>query len=70
MTSTPYVADREAALEAVRLVDNLGVGAGAAAARHANRSRDLGNVVHFCRWRQIERLVEVIAETQGTATRH
>ena len=40
------------------------------AAVRADRSRDLGNVVHFCRWRAIERLILLLAAGRGTDTIH
>ena len=41
------------------------------AAARADSSRDLGNVIHFCRWRQIERMIELISTTDPVdATMH
>jgi hypothetical protein len=40
------------------------------AAGHAEVSRDRGNVVHFCRWRQIERLIVAMADPHTEQTRH
>jgi hypothetical protein len=31
------------------------------AANRADKSRSLGNVVHFCHWRQIERAIEMLS---------
>ena len=36
----------------------------------ADRSRNLGNVIHYCRWRQIQRLIEMLAVEAGEATVH
>ena len=45
--------------------------AAAEAAARANHSRGLGNVVHFCRWRQIERMINLLtAEDPGEITIH
>ena len=45
--------------------------AAAEAAARANHSRGLGNVVHFCRWRQIERMINLLTtEDAGAATIH
>jgi len=64
----PYVADRASYDEAVRLMTQYGGDAGFEAAARADRSRDVGNVRHFCRWRQIERLIVQlsIGEAEGT----
>lgn len=53
-----YLQDREAVFDAAELVEEFGLLAGKEAAARANKSREIGNVVHFCRWRQIKRLVE------------
>ena len=65
-----FVADRASALDAARLLAEFGDGAAAQAAARADSSRDKGNVVHFCRWRQIERLIGVMADPQSEQTRH
>lgn len=63
-----HVADREALAEATELMARYGEYATSEAAIRADQSRALGNVVHFCRWRQIERTIEMlsIAEPAGT----
>lgn|GEM_PF-642445 len=71
LTQHPFVADRASALDAARLIAELGDEAAAAvAAGHAEISRDRGNVIHFCRWRQIERLIVVLADPLAEQTRH
>ena len=66
----PYVADRATLSDATELLARFGPAAGFEAAARADRSRDLGNVVHFCRWRQIERLVLLLAEEDAVGTVH
>jgi len=66
----PFVADRASALDAAQLLAELGDAAAAAAAAQARASRARGNVVHFCRWRQIERLIGVMTEAEAEQTRH
>jgi hypothetical protein len=66
----PFVADRASALDAARLLAELGSDAAAAAAARAEVSRGRGNVVHFCRWRQIERLIGVMHDPEAEQTRH
>ena len=36
----------------------------------ADRSRDLGNHIHFCRWRQIERLIVLMSVGRAVGTVH
>lgn len=66
----PFVADRASALDAARLLTELGEHAAAAAAARAEVSRERGNVIHFCRWRQIERLIGVMTDADTEQTRH
>ena len=66
----PYVADRAMLAAANDLIDRFGGHAAIEAASRADRSRDLGNVVHFCRWRQIERLVALLNADEPAGTIH
>jgi len=66
----PYVADRSMLAEASDLLTRFGDDAGFEAAARADRSRDLGNVLHFCRWRQIERLIVLLASDEADGTIH
>lgn len=66
----PYVADRAMLAEANDLMAHFGGDAACEAAARADRSRDLGNVLHFCRWRQVERLVLLLSEDRPTGTVH
>ncbi|GAA4818177.1 hypothetical protein GCM10023232_13450 [Sphingosinicella ginsenosidimutans] len=52
-----HLPDRGAAADAADLIARFGIHAADEAAARADRSRDVGNVVHFCRWRQIERMI-------------
>jgi len=36
----------------------------------AERSRDLGNALHFCRWRQIERLILLLGAERAIGAVH
>ena len=69
-TLMPYVADRAVVADATDLIDHFGGDAAFEAAARADRSRDLGNVLHFCRWRQVERLVVLLSEDEATGTVH
>jgi hypothetical protein len=66
----PYIADARAAADAADLIAVFGAAAATEAAARADRSRDLGNHIHFCRWRQIERLIVILAADQATGTVH
>jgi hypothetical protein len=68
--SIPYVADRQTVVDADALISAFGDDAGFEAASRAESSRDRGNVVAFCRWRQIERLIAVLAEPDAVGTVH
>ena len=61
-----HLPDAAAAVEAAELIARFGDHAAFEAAARANHSRGLGNVVHFCRWRQIERMINLLT-TEDTA---
>ncbi len=65
-----YLDDRNAVNDAAELVAEFGAMAAAEASARASRSRDRGNVIHFCRWRQIERLVVWMEDSEAKATVH
>ena len=66
-----HLPDATAAAEAAELIAQFGDHAAFEAAARANHSRGLGNVVHFCRWRQIERMINLLtAEDPGEVTVH
>jgi hypothetical protein len=66
-----YLPDAAAAADAAELIQRFGAYAASEAAARADRSRDLGNVVHFCRWRQVERMIELLsARDRADATLH
>ena len=66
-----HLPDATAAAEAAELIARFGDHAAFEAAARANHSRGLGNVVHFCRWRQIERMINLLSTADtGDATLH
>lgn len=65
-----YVADRSSVETAQDLIAAFGDEAGVEAAAQADKSRDLGNHVNFCRWRQIERLIVVMSVGRAVGTIH
>ena len=56
-----FLADRASVADAARLLADHGEAAALAAAAEAERNRSLGNHIHFCRWRQIERLITYLS---------
>jgi hypothetical protein len=67
---TPLFINRTAAMEAQNLIDTHGDAAVDAAAANARESRNLGNHIAFCKWRQIERLLTVLNNDAPVGTRH
>jgi hypothetical protein len=65
-----HVPDRAALTEASELIARFGEHAQMEAAQRASRSRSLGNIIHFCHWRQIERTIEMLSADQVTGTVH
>lgn len=63
--SALFVADLATAEAAIALIADYGPHASLLAAARAQASRDAGNLVHFCRWRQVERLIEALRARGG-----
>jgi hypothetical protein len=63
-----HVPNREALAEANELIARFGELATLEAAQRASRSRSLGNVIHYCHWRQIERTIEMLSAADVTGT--
>ena len=57
----PIFLNRDDVTEAEMLIRSFGRGAGLEAAERAESSRNQGNTLHFCRWRQIERLIVMLS---------
>ena len=66
----PYLSDRKSFEDAAELIAAFGDNAGYEASARADRSRDLGNHIHFCRWRQIERLIILLRQARPIGTVH
>uniref|UniRef100_UPI0035CA5979 hypothetical protein n=1 Tax=uncultured Sphingomonas sp. TaxID=158754 RepID=UPI0035CA5979 len=66
----PYLADRGELTHVTDLIAMFGDEAGLEAAARADRSRDLGNYLHFCRWRQIERFIGLLSADHLTGPLH
>ena len=69
MYLTLYVETRDV-VEAETLIDRLGHAAGLEAADRAKASRNIGNHLHYCRWRQIERLIIMLSVETTLGTVH
>lgn len=67
---TPYLFDRASVDDAADLMARYGDNAVYEAVSRADRSRDLGNHIHFCRWRQIERLIVLLSVEAPLGTIH
>jgi hypothetical protein len=67
---SPFIAGRLTLAEAAELIDRFGDQAGVEAATRAERSRDAGNVLHFCHWRQIERVIAALSTDEVRGTVH
>ena len=70
MSAMPYLADRAHVSDAAELIRLFGDDAGFEAAARADKYRDLGNHINFCRWRQIERLIVLMSVNRAVGTVH
>ncbi|RZF63297.1 hypothetical protein EWE75_16610 [Sphingomonas populi] len=68
MACMPWLGHRSEVADATTLIAAFGDDAGFEAAARADRSRDLGNHIHFCRWRQIERLIVLMSAGAAIGT--
>lgn len=67
---TPFISGRVALADAAELLIRFGDDAGFEAANRADSSRDAGNVVRFCHWRQIERVIATLSSDEVRGTVH
>lgn len=65
-----YLADRSAVADAFALMREHGDQAAGEARLKAHASRGIGNHIHFCRWRQVARLIALLDGGAGGATLH
>lgn len=66
----PILPDRKSYNDARALIELFGEDAGIEAANRADASRDVGNHIHFCHWRQIERMIELLIADTALGTVH
>ena len=65
---TLFIAGRDSLADAQDLIREFGGEAALQAAVRAEQSRGAENILKFCPWRQVERLIDALAaeEPQGT----
>ncbi len=68
--TTLFITGRAALDDAALLIDTFGDNAGYEAASRAEHSRDAGNVMRFCHWRQIERVIATLTSDEVRGTIH
>ena len=66
----PFLGGRKSFDDAAELIRLFGSGASCEAASRADQSRDRGNHIHFCRWRQVERLIFLMSIERPIGTIH
>lgn len=66
----PYLTSRKSLDDATDLIAQFGTSAGLEAQLRADASREKGNHIHFCHWRQIERLIVLMTIDQPIGTIH
>lgn len=70
MTQILFILDRATIDSATELLSTFGASAEQEAASRAAQGREAGNLLSFCRWRQIERIVAVLADDAVCGTVH
>ena len=63
-----FIAGRNSLSDAQELIREFGQEAALQAAARAEKSREAENILKFCHWRQVERLIDALDsdEPQGT----
>ena len=67
---TPFINGRAALADAALLLETYGDDVGFEAAARAEDSRDKGNILRFCHWRQIERVIVTLSDQEARGTVH
>ncbi len=55
---------------AAELIETFGAHASYEASARAERSRGLGNHIHYCRWREVERMIATLGDTEAVGSIH
>ena len=66
----PVFIDTTDYADAEALMRNYGEEAGLEAANRADKSRAVGNHIHYCKWRQVERMCVLMSIDQSLGTVH
>lgn len=66
----PFIHGRLALADATELIERFGDHAADEAAIRAERSRDDGNVMRFCHWRHIERVIAALSSDEVHGSIH
>ena len=66
----PFINGRRSLTDAALLLETYGDDAGFEAAARAEASRHQGNVLRFCHWRQIERVIVTLSDQEVRGTIH
>jgi hypothetical protein len=67
---TLFIAGRHSLLDAEALIREYGGEAALQAAVRAEQSRGAENILKFCHWRQVERLIDALADEESRGTVH
>ncbi len=65
-----FIAGRNSLDDAQELMREFGEEAGLQAAVRAEKSREAENIIKFCHWRQVERLIDALAADEPPGTIH
>lgn len=66
----PVFMDSAHFFDAEQLILNFGEEAGLEASNRADKSRALGNHLHYCKWRQVERICVLLSIDHSIGTVH
>lgn len=65
-----FIAGRSSVSDAQDLIREFGEEAALQAAVRAEKSREAENIIKFCHWRQVERLIDALAGDEPPGTIH
>lgn len=65
-----FIAGRSSVSDAQDLIREFGEEAALQAAVRAEKSREAENIIKFCHWRQVERLIDALAADEPPGTIH
>ncbi len=65
-----FISGRNSVDDAQNLIREFGEEAALQAAVRAEKSREAENIIKFCHWRQVERLIDALAADEPAGTIH